>query len=166
MKNRNSMMPEDYEESVSLTLRTRNSKKPLRMLGRNWKRRWLLLCLARQARNVSMERPVAKAMSSKLNLRVYGKPANPQDYVWENHCRLTLKTILQEKETIHYSITIWFINLIRCLKLWTFQQERQQWKRNGENGRKFRRGTWRKSEVRKRWSMKQGRRPKKFTSPH
>ena len=42
-------MLEDYGEFISLTLRTRNSKKPLRMLARNWKRRWLLLCLARQA---------------------------------------------------------------------------------------------------------------------
>ena len=57
MKNRNSIMPEDYEEFISLTLRTRNSRKPSRMLARNWKRRWLLLCLARQARHVSMVRP-------------------------------------------------------------------------------------------------------------
>ena len=54
MKNRNSRMPEDYEEFISLTLRTRNSKKPPRMLARNWIRRWLLLCLARHARHVSM----------------------------------------------------------------------------------------------------------------
>ena len=31
MKNRNSIMPEDYEEFISLTLRTRISKRPLRM---------------------------------------------------------------------------------------------------------------------------------------
>ena len=35
-----------------------------------------------------------------------------------------------------------------------------------ENWRIFRRGTWRKSEARKRWSMKQGRRAQKFISPH
>ena len=32
MKNRNSIMPEDYEEFVSLTLRTRNSKKPFMLV--------------------------------------------------------------------------------------------------------------------------------------
>ena len=48
-------MPEDYEESISLTLRTRNSEKPLRMLARNWKHQWLLPCLARHARKASME---------------------------------------------------------------------------------------------------------------
>ena len=57
-------MSEDHEEFISLTLSTKNSKKPLRMLTRNWKRRWLLLCLARQASNVSMERPLAKQMRS------------------------------------------------------------------------------------------------------
>ena len=69
MKNRNSIMPEDYEEIISLTLRTRNSKKPFGTLARNWKRRWLLLCFARQASNVSMGRPAAKPMRSKQNLR-------------------------------------------------------------------------------------------------
>ena len=35
---------------------------------------------------------------------------NLQDCVWENHCQIIMKTILQEKETIHYSIVIWFTN--------------------------------------------------------
>ena len=71
---------------------------------------------------------------------------------WRPYCR--------KNERIHYSTTIWFINLFLCLKLWKIQQQRQQWTRNGKNWRKFRRGTWRKSKVRKRWSMKQGRRTK------
>ena len=37
MKSQNSIMPENYEEFISLTLRKRNSKKPSRMLARNWK---------------------------------------------------------------------------------------------------------------------------------
>ena len=28
----------------------------------------------------------------------------------ENHCRLMMKTILQEEATIHYSIILWFTN--------------------------------------------------------
>ena len=89
----------------SLTLRTRNSKKPSRMLARNWKRRWLLLCFARQASNVNMERPVAKPMSSNQNLRVSWKLVNPQDCVWKNLYRITMRTILQEKETLHCNIS-------------------------------------------------------------
>ena len=70
------------------------------------------------------------------------------------------------KEIIHYSIKIWFTNLFLCLKPWRFQQKKQQWKRNGKNWNRFWRGTWRKSEVKKRWSMKQGRRAQKFILPH
>ena len=70
----------------------------------------------------NMETPVAPAMSckimkivgvmhptkSKQNSRVFWKPVNLQDCVWENHCRTIMKTILHEKETIHYSIIIWY----------------------------------------------------------
>ena len=52
---------------ISLTLRSRNSKKPLRMLARNGKHRWLPLCLARQARRVSGEtRGKTNKIKSKL----------------------------------------------------------------------------------------------------
>ena len=37
---------------------------------------------------------------------------NPKDCLWENLYQIIMKTILQEKETIHYSITIWFTNFI------------------------------------------------------
>ena len=40
-------MPENYEEFISLTLSTRNSRKTSRMLARNWKHQMLLQCLAR-----------------------------------------------------------------------------------------------------------------------
>ena len=37
-----------------IDLRTRSSKKPLRMLERNWKHQWIPLCFAIQAKTVSM----------------------------------------------------------------------------------------------------------------
>ena len=37
---------------------------------------------------------------------------NPPDCVWEIQYRIIMRTILQEKETIHYSILIWFTNLL------------------------------------------------------
>ena len=110
MKNQNSIIPEDYEEFISLTLRTRNSERPFRMLARNWKHQWLPLCpakLLRARRIVGVVHPI----KSKQNLRVFQKLVNLQDCIWENHCRLIMKTILQEKEIIHYSITIWFTDL-------------------------------------------------------
>ena len=50
-------------------------------------------------------------MISNLNLHVFGKAVNLQDYVWEIRYRIITKTILQEKVRIHYSTTIWFTNL-------------------------------------------------------
>ena len=89
-----------------------------------------------------MVRPVTRRpMSSNQNMRVLWKLVNLQDCVWENHCRFIMKTIMQEKETIHCSITIWYTKLFLCTKPWKFPQQRQQWTRNGKNWRKFRRGT-------------------------
>ena len=45
-------------------------------------------------------------MRSNQNLRVFWKPVSLQDCVWANHCGFIMKTILQEKETVHYNITI------------------------------------------------------------
>ena len=95
-------MPEDCEEFISLTLRIRSSKKPLRMLARNWKCQWLPVCLD----------PVVNPMRSNQNLRVSWKPVNPQDCVWKNLCRIVMRTILQERRTIHCSITIWCTKII------------------------------------------------------
>ena len=89
---------------------TRDSKRPSRMLARNGKHQWLPLCLPRQARTVSMVRPVVNPVRSNQNLRVFWKPVNPQDCVWENLHRIIMKTILQERRVIHCSITIWFSN--------------------------------------------------------
>ena len=36
--------------------------------------------------------------------------------LWENHYRIIMKTILQEEEAIHCSITIWYTNLFLCPK--------------------------------------------------
>ena len=51
-ENFNSVTHENYEGSISLTLKTRNSRRPLRMLARNWKHQWLPPCLARSARRI------------------------------------------------------------------------------------------------------------------
>ena len=36
---------------------------------------------------------------------------NLQESVWEIQYRIIMRTILQEKQKIHYNITIWFTNL-------------------------------------------------------
>ena len=105
-------------------------------------------------------------MISNQNLRVSWKPVNPQDCVWKNLYQIIMRTILQERETFHCNITIWYTNLFLCLKPWRFPQQRQQWTKNGRNLKRFRRGTKQKSEVNQKWLMKQGRRAQKFILPH
>ena len=111
---------ENYEGSISLTLRIWSSRKSSRMLVRNWKHQWLQPCLARLARKTSMGRPVARLMISNQNLHVSWKLVNLQDCVWENHYQIIMKTILQEKVAIHCSITIWytkFISMYQAMKI-------------------------------------------------
>ena len=74
----------------------------------NWEHQWLQPCLARLARKASMKRPLARLMISSLSLRASWKPVNPQGCVWKKLYRNIMRTISQEKETIHYSITIWY----------------------------------------------------------
>ena len=101
----------------SLTPSTRNLRRPLRMLARNWKYQWLPLCLAKFLRAMRIV-GVVHPIKSRRSLRVFWwKLVNLQDCVCENHCRLTMKTILQENETVHYSIKTWFTKLFLCLKL-------------------------------------------------
>ena len=57
-----------------------------------------------------------KSEKSKQNLLVFWKPVNPQDCVWENLYQITVRTILQERGTIHCSMKFWFTNLFLCLK--------------------------------------------------
>ena len=66
------------------------------MLVRNWKHQWLLLCPAKLSRAIRIV-GVVYPIKSKQNLRVFWKQVNLQDCGWENHCRLIMKTILQEK---------------------------------------------------------------------
>ena len=71
MKSFTSTTHENCQGSISSTLRTRNSKKPSRMLARNWKHQLLPLrpaTLLRTIRIVGMVHPI----KLKQNLRVFG----------------------------------------------------------------------------------------------
>ena len=99
--------------SISSTPRIRNSRRPSRTRVGSWKHQSLLPCPVKLRRIVG----VVHSTKFKRNLRVFWKLMNPQDCVWETHCQIIMKTILQEKVRIHYSTTIWFTNLFPCLKL-------------------------------------------------
>ena len=55
--------------------------------------------------------------SNKIKTKLAWKLMTQRECVWEIRYRIIIKTILQEKERIHYSTTIWFTNLFLCLKL-------------------------------------------------
>ena len=113
-----------------------------------------------------MWKPLARLMISSLSLHVSWKPVNPQECVWKNLYRNIMRTISQEKVTIHYSIRIWFTNLFLCLKQWRYPQQKRQWTKNGRNLKRFRRGKWRKSATNLKWLMKQEKKVEKYTSLH
>ena len=118
MKNQNSIMPENYVGSISLTLRTRNSKKLSRMLARNWKHQWLPLCPAKSTRRIM--RMVIKPITPNQNLRVFWKLVNLQDCAWENHYRTMMKTIFSGKgdnSLLHYNLVHNFIPMPQAMKI-------------------------------------------------
>ena len=136
VKNLNSIMRENCEEFISLSLTTRNSKRPSRVLARNWTNLWLPLCLAKISKNNQncgngeSNKVISKFMciseaSESTRLRMGESSPNHHE------------DILQEKETIHCSITSWYINLFLCLKRWRYPQQRQQWTRIGKIGEIF-----------------------------
>ena len=86
------------------------------------KHQWLQPCLARQARTVSMRRPVARLMISSLNFHVSWTPRIHKDAYGRISTlyRNIMRTILQEKETIHCNITIMvhkFIPMPQAMKI-------------------------------------------------
>ena len=158
-------MPENYEEFISFTLRTKNSRSPSRILARIWKHQWLPLCFAGQARTVSTGQPVLHPIRSTHNLHVSWKPVNPHDCVWKNIWRIIMVNILQEKRDNslqHYNLVHKVIPVPEGMKI---PAAKAAVEKNGE--------TWKdsgvgpdKSEVKQRWSRKEGRRAQEFILPH
>ena len=58
-------------------------------------------------------RLVGSPLRSNQNLRVSWNLMNPQECVWKNLYRNIMRIILQEKETIHCNITIWYTNVFQ-----------------------------------------------------
>ena len=77
--------------------------------------------------------------------------------VWKELFIKAMKIILQGKESIHWTATILCTNSFLHLKQWKYQMQKQQWIKNGRNLKMFQHGSWRKSERKQRWSLKQGK---------
>ena len=85
-------------------------------------------------------------MTSNQNLRVFWKPVNLQDCVWENLYRIIMKTKLQEKETthcMHYNLVHKFILMHQAMKFFAAKGSGGQGM--GTNGEK---SAWNVTKVR------------------
>ena len=106
---------------------------------------------------------VVNPIRPNQNLRVFWKPVNLQDCVWENLYRIIMKTILHGRagnSLQHYNFVHKFSPVLQVMKIPAAKAAvDKEW----EKWTKFRR---QESEAKKRWSMKQGLRAQKFISPH
>ena len=99
-----------------IDLRTRSSKKPSGMQEKIGSTSCSCYALQDVRKVKTKERSVARPVSSNQILRVSWKPVNTQECVWKNLYRNIMRTMSQEKGTIHYSITTWYTHLFLCLK--------------------------------------------------
>ena len=103
-----------------------------RMLEESWKFRCRHQCFV-DFNAVRTGKPVAQLENTRQNMLVVLKPTNLWGYAWKNLLTRAMKTTSQEKAWIHWVTTIWCAYLFLCHKQWTYQMERQQWRKNGKN---------------------------------
>ena len=113
---------ENGEGTIWLTLRTRNPKKPSRMLVRSWKNQWLLLC------PVNYEKELWEwwdPTKFRQNLRVLSKLMNLRDCVREIRCRMIIKTNITgkgENSLQQYNMIHKFIPMPQAMKIPTAKE--------------------------------------------
>ena len=143
MKNLYSIMQENYEEFILLTLRTRSWTKPSGMLARNWKHQSLPLCLPRSARTIRIVGMVINPIRSKSKLacileasestRLRMGESLPNHH--EDHIAGKGDNSLQ-----HYNLVHKFIPVPQAMKIPAAKAAvDKEW----EQLEKIRRGTWR-----------------------
>ena len=84
---------ENCKGSISLTRKIRNSKRPSRMLVKNWEHLWLLLCLAKSVQKNCGTCGSKIETGLACNLEV---DESARLRMGENHCQIIMKTLLQE----------------------------------------------------------------------
>ena len=104
---------ENCEGSVSLTLRTRNLKKPFKNA-----RKKLETSVAPAMPCKFFKKTCESGASNKIKTRLACilEGDESRRLRMGESLQIIIKTILQEKEPIHCSITIWFTNLFLCTK--------------------------------------------------
>ena len=162
MKNSIWRTNENCEGSISLTRKKRNSKKPPRMPRKK------------------LETPVAPAVNCKIIKKNCGSGASnklktrlvrileagefTRLRMGENHCQIIMKTILQGKETIHYSIYNFVHKFIPMPQAMKFPQQKQHWTRTVQKLEKF--SAWNLTKVRSKKEVIDEARAQKFILHH
>ena len=142
-RNQNSTMPDNWEEKNFIEPNDEEFK--------------LMIKAARR----KLEVPMPAAMPWKIPIKSSGE--NPRVQGAVHTCHQDHITAKGMNSMTHCSLVNKFIPMPHQ---WKYRMPRQQWRKNGENCRKFRHGSWRKSETRKKCSMKQRLRAEKFILRH
>ena len=121
-------------------------------LVESWKFQRLQQCLATHQWR-AVERPTAILGNARQNTLLLLMPTKARDQGWKGVDTNITKIISLEKRWSHCSLVHKFIPMPQALKM---PIAKAAVERESENRRKYRHGSWRKSETTKRWSMKQG----------
>ena len=131
-RNQSSITPDGHVVSSSVTQKTRNSNTTSKKVVESWRFRCQQQCFVRHNKLPRGNLPQCWETQDPMCLycrcrrtmrkRLEGVPYRYQ----EDH--------ISEKGIIHWTITIWYTSLIRCLKHWKFRMWRQQWKTIGKIG--------------------------------
>ena len=125
LKNQNSIRLEDYEESISLTLRTRSSRKPWGMQEENWKHD-MQEKQAWSCKTDDFKSKFARILEASESTRMRMEESLPKYH--EDHIAGRGDNSLQYYNLVHKFLAL-------CLKQWRYPQQKQQWIRNGKIGK-------------------------------
>ena len=121
MKNQDSIMLEDYEEFISLTLEDKEFKETIKNARKNLETSMAPAMPCKTSKKSKHERDHAsKTNDSSQNLRVSWKPVNPPGCVWKNLYRIMMRTHIagkREKSLQHYNLVHKFISMPQAMKI-------------------------------------------------
>ena len=142
----NSTMQEDWDASTLSIWKMLSSQKPRKTRWKCWKCRWKQLCLVKSGK-LSARKLSAGLILGDQSMHASGKPTNLPESVWRELILKIMKITLQERDLIHWVITILCTSSSLCLKHWKYRKRKPQRTKNRNSSRKCHHGNWRKSGV-------------------
>ena len=135
-------MPENYKEFISLTLRTRDSRKPLRMLERNWKTPMAPAVPCKKCKKSKNEETRSKTDDFKAKFAcILEASESTRRRMEESLPKYHEDHIAGKKWQFTATLQFWYTIDFLCLKQWIYPQQKQHWIKNGRKLKRFRRGT-------------------------